>query len=195
MSETRRDDINGLDVGGALETATGASVSTTLSIGSAVSAFASDIETAERRLSISVDMENTDSFASEAGSMSPPVLADDCIEDSLSLDTNEVSDSLIGGTPAAEMTDETSYETKMERLKRLKTRIDELENVVAEKMVGTIQRVVVENISKKDKQELAGRTDNNRVVNFVGSADLLGRFVEVRILAVSMHTLRGELAG
>jgi len=99
------------------------------------------------------------------------------------------------GTPAAEMTDEIPYEAKMERLKRLKTRIDELENAVAEKMVGTFQRVVVENISKKDKQELAGRTDNNRVVNFVGSADLLGRFVEVKILAVSMHTLRGELVG
>lgn len=99
------------------------------------------------------------------------------------------------GTPAAEMTDDTSSEIKMQRLKRLKTRMDELENAVAEKMVGTIQRIVIEGISKKDKQELAGRTDNNRVVNFVGSADLLGRFVEVRILAVSMHTLRGELVG
>jgi tRNA-2-methylthio-N6-dimethylallyladenosine synthase len=97
------------------------------------------------------------------------------------------------GTPAAEMADEVSYETKMERLKRLKTRIDELENAVAESMVGTIQRIVIEGISKKDKQELAGRTDNNRVVNFIGPADLLGRFVAVRITAVSMHTLRGEL--
>ncbi len=97
------------------------------------------------------------------------------------------------GTPAAEMTDEVSNEAKMERLKRLKTRIDELENAVAENMVGTIQRIVVEGVSKKDKQELAGRTDNNRVVNFVGAADLLGRFVEVRIASVSMHTLRGEL--
>ncbi|TAJ79242.1 MAG: tRNA (N6-isopentenyl adenosine(37)-C2)-methylthiotransferase MiaB [Gallionellaceae bacterium] len=97
------------------------------------------------------------------------------------------------GTPAAEMADEVSYETKMERLQRLKTSIDELENAYSEKMVGTLQRVVVEGISKKDPRELAGRTDNNRVVNFVGSADLLGRFVEVTITAVSMHTLRGEL--
>ena len=97
------------------------------------------------------------------------------------------------GTPAAEMADEVSYETKMGRLRRLKTRIDELENAVAQAMVGTTQRVVVEGISKKDRMELAGRTDNNRVVNFVGSADLLGRFVEVSITAVSMHTLRGEL--
>jgi tRNA-2-methylthio-N6-dimethylallyladenosine synthase len=99
------------------------------------------------------------------------------------------------GTPAAEMVDEVSYEIKMERLKRLKTRIDELENAVAEKMVGTTQRVVVEGISKKDEKELAGRTDNNRVVNFVGPANLVGQFVEVSITAVSMHTLRGALAG
>ncbi|MDX8399236.1 MAG: tRNA (N6-isopentenyl adenosine(37)-C2)-methylthiotransferase MiaB [Gallionellaceae bacterium] len=97
------------------------------------------------------------------------------------------------GTPAAEMTDEVSHETKMARLKRLKTRIDELENAYSETMVGTVQRIVVEGISKKDASELAGRTDNNRVVNFAGSADLLGRFVEVSISSVSMHTLRGEL--
>lgn len=97
------------------------------------------------------------------------------------------------GTPAAEMVDEVSNETKMARLKRLKNRIDELENAVAEKMVGTTQRIVVEGVSKKDEKELAGRTDNNRVVNFVGSPELLGRFVEVSITAVSMHTLRGEL--
>jgi tRNA-2-methylthio-N6-dimethylallyladenosine synthase len=93
------------------------------------------------------------------------------------------------------MSDEVTYETKMARLKRLKTRIDELENAVAEKMVGTTQRVVVEAISKKDQRELAGRTDNNRVVNFVGSKNLVGQFVEVKIAAVSMHTLRGELIG
>jgi tRNA-2-methylthio-N6-dimethylallyladenosine synthase len=97
------------------------------------------------------------------------------------------------GTPAAEMPDEVSNEEKMARLKRLKTRIDELENAYSEKMVGTVQRVVVENISKKDEKEMAGRTDNNRVVNFVGSADLVGHFVEVAITSVSMHTLRGEL--
>jgi tRNA-2-methylthio-N6-dimethylallyladenosine synthase len=97
------------------------------------------------------------------------------------------------GTAAAELVDDTPHEIKMARLKRLKTRIDELENVYSEKMVGTIQRVVVENISKKDERELAGRTDNNRVVNFVATPDLLGRFVEVTITSVSMHTLRGEL--
>ena len=97
------------------------------------------------------------------------------------------------GTPAAEMIDEVSNDVKMTRLKRLKNRIDELENAVALAMVGTVQRVVVESISKKDVRELAGRTDNNRVVNFVGKNDLLGQFVEVIITSVSMHTLRGEL--
>lgn len=97
------------------------------------------------------------------------------------------------GTPASEMADDTPHDIKMGRLKRLKARIDELENAYSEKMVGTIQRVVVENISRKDTRELAGRTDNNRVVNFAGSAELVGRFVEVAITAVSMHTLRGEL--
>ena len=99
------------------------------------------------------------------------------------------------GTPAAEMADEVSYETKMARPKRLRKRTDELENAYSKKMVGTVQRVAVEGISKKDDRELAGRTDNNRVVNFVGPAELVGRFVEVKILAVSMHTLRGELTG
>jgi tRNA-2-methylthio-N6-dimethylallyladenosine synthase len=97
------------------------------------------------------------------------------------------------GTPAAEMLDDTPEDVKMARLKRLKTRIDELENSYSEKMVGSTQRVMVEGISKKDTRELAGRTDNNRIVNFVGPADLVGRFVEVSISAVSMHTLRGEL--
>ena len=60
-------------------------------------------------------------------------------------------------------------------------------------MVGSVQRVLVEGVSKKDAQELAGRTDNNRIVNFAGPPGMLGRFVDVNISAVSMHTLRGEL--
>ena len=96
------------------------------------------------------------------------------------------------GTPAAEMADETPPEVKLARLHRLQARIDQLEQQVSEKMVGSIQRVVVENVSKKNAGELAGRTDNNRVVNFAGSPGMLGRFVDVRITAVSGHTLRGE---
>jgi tRNA-2-methylthio-N6-dimethylallyladenosine synthase len=96
------------------------------------------------------------------------------------------------GTPAAEMKDETPDEVKMARLHRLQARIDELEKQVSERMVGTVQRVVVENVSKKSAGELAGRTENNRVVNFAGSPGMLGRYVDVRITAVSGHTLRGD---
>jgi tRNA-2-methylthio-N6-dimethylallyladenosine synthase len=97
------------------------------------------------------------------------------------------------GTPAAEMADDTSYETKLARLHRLQNRIHELEQQVSAAMSGSVQRVVVENISRKNELELAGRTENNRVVNFAGSPGMLGRYVDVRILSGTMHTLRGEL--
>jgi len=97
------------------------------------------------------------------------------------------------GTPAAEMADDTPYEVKMARLHRLQVRIAELERQVSNSMAGSVQRVVVENISRKDVNELAGRTENNRVVNFAGSPGMLGRYVNVRILSGTMHTLRGEL--
>ncbi|HEU0220126.1 MAG TPA: tRNA (N6-isopentenyl adenosine(37)-C2)-methylthiotransferase MiaB [Gallionella sp.] len=99
------------------------------------------------------------------------------------------------GTPAAELPDDTPHEVKAARLKRLQDRIMEQEEGVAQAMFGTVQRVLVEGVSKKDAQELAGRTDNNRVVNFRGSPDLIGYFVEVKITQVVRHTLRGELAG
>ncbi|MBI4809649.1 MAG: tRNA (N6-isopentenyl adenosine(37)-C2)-methylthiotransferase MiaB [Nitrosomonadales bacterium] len=97
------------------------------------------------------------------------------------------------GTPAAEMADETPDEIKMERLRRVQARIAGLEQQVSAAMAGSVQRVVVENISRKDANELAGRTENNRVVNFPGSPGMLGRYVDVRILSGTMHTLRGEL--
>jgi tRNA-2-methylthio-N6-dimethylallyladenosine synthase len=97
------------------------------------------------------------------------------------------------GTPAADMADDTLYETKLARLHRLQARIAELEQQVSAAMSGSVQRVVVENISRKNELELAGRTENNRVVNFVGSPGMLGRYVDVRILSGTMHTLRGEL--
>ncbi|BBE50486.1 tRNA-2-methylthio-N(6)-dimethylallyladenosine synthase [Ferriphaselus amnicola] len=98
------------------------------------------------------------------------------------------------GTPAADMPDEVPHETKQARLQRLQVRIGELEATISASMVGSVQRVVVEGLSKKNEQELAGRTDNNRVVNFVGSPGMIGRFVDVRITQVWAHTLRGELA-
>jgi tRNA-2-methylthio-N6-dimethylallyladenosine synthase len=97
------------------------------------------------------------------------------------------------GTPAAELCDDTPHEVKAARLKRLQDRITEQENEVALAMLGTNQRALVEGTSKKDALELAARTDNNRVVNFSGTADLIGRFVHVKITQIVRHTLRGEL--
>jgi tRNA-2-methylthio-N6-dimethylallyladenosine synthase len=97
------------------------------------------------------------------------------------------------GTPAAEMRDDTPHEVKAARLHRLQQRIVEQENEVAQAMLGTTQRALVEGVSKKDASELAARTDNNRVVNFRGDANLIGGFVELKIAQVVRHTLRGEL--
>jgi tRNA-2-methylthio-N6-dimethylallyladenosine synthase len=97
------------------------------------------------------------------------------------------------GTPAAEMADDTPMEVKSARLSRLQERINELEQQMNHAMLGTVQRVLVEGVSKKDAQELAARTENNRVVNFRGSTGMIGRYVEVRITDVVRHTLRGEL--
>jgi tRNA-2-methylthio-N6-dimethylallyladenosine synthase len=96
------------------------------------------------------------------------------------------------GTPAAEMADATPAELKTARLMRLQKRIDELAYAVSESMVGTVQRVLVEGASKKNAHELAGRTDNNRIVNFAGSPRLVGSFADVRITAALPHSLRGE---
>ncbi|MCX8086095.1 MAG: tRNA (N6-isopentenyl adenosine(37)-C2)-methylthiotransferase MiaB [Rhodocyclaceae bacterium] len=97
------------------------------------------------------------------------------------------------GTPAAEMSDPTPAEVKTARLQRLQKRIDELAFAVSQAMVGRIERVLVEGRAKKDAEELAGRTANNRVVNFKGSARLIGRFIDVRITAALPHSLRGEV--
>jgi len=97
------------------------------------------------------------------------------------------------GTPAAEMADDVPPEVKADRLKRLQDKISQLELAINQAMVGTTQRVLVEGISKKNAQELAARTENNRVVNFAGAPGMIGRFVEVKITAVIVHTLRGEV--
>jgi tRNA-2-methylthio-N6-dimethylallyladenosine synthase len=97
------------------------------------------------------------------------------------------------GTPAAEMEDTTPAEVKLKRLQRLQKRIEEQAQMISAAMVGRIERVLVEGRAKKDGQELAGRTANNRVVNFKGSPRLIGQFVDVRITAALPHSLRGEV--
>ena len=97
------------------------------------------------------------------------------------------------GTPAANLDDPTSQTVKLERLKRLQIRIDALADAVSAGMIGTVQRVMVEGVSRRGVHELAGRTDNNRVVNFAGPPRLIGHFTDVTITAASPHTLRGEV--
>lgn len=97
------------------------------------------------------------------------------------------------GTPAADLPDDTPNEIKLARLYRLQEKIQLNARTISQNMVGTVQRVLVEGPSKKDPNEFCGRTDNNRVVNFVGYAGLIGSFVDIKITAVSSHTLRGEI--
>ncbi|MBN9423253.1 MAG: tRNA (N6-isopentenyl adenosine(37)-C2)-methylthiotransferase MiaB [Candidatus Accumulibacter sp. 66-26] len=97
------------------------------------------------------------------------------------------------GTPAADLADDTPQELKLERLQRLQKRIDDLAQEVSQAMVGSVQRVLVESLSRKDAKELAGRTDNNRIVNFEGNPRLINGFVDVRITAAQPHSLRGEI--
>ena len=97
------------------------------------------------------------------------------------------------GTPASYLTDDTSAAAKQARLAKLQA-FNELQGqAVSAAMLGSIQRVLVEGFSKKDDQELAGKTDNNRTVNFAGAPDLINQFVNVRITQAMPHTLRGEL--
>jgi tRNA-2-methylthio-N6-dimethylallyladenosine synthase len=96
------------------------------------------------------------------------------------------------GTPAADLPDETPPPTKLERLQRLQAAIEANGARISQAMVGTVQRVLVDGHSRKDATELAGRTDNNRVVNFAGPARLIGSFVDIRITSALPHSLRGE---
>ena len=97
------------------------------------------------------------------------------------------------GTPAAELPDEVAHETKQQRLKVLQELIATQALAISEAMVGTTQRLLVEGPSRRDANVLAGRTENNRVVNFHGPAGLIGRFAEVVITDALPHSLRGRL--
>ncbi|MBS0356144.1 MAG: tRNA (N6-isopentenyl adenosine(37)-C2)-methylthiotransferase MiaB [Proteobacteria bacterium] len=97
------------------------------------------------------------------------------------------------GTPAADLADDTPQDVKLARLSRLQKRVEENAAKISESMVGTVQRILVEGPSKKDPNELAGRTDNNRVVNFAGNPRLIGNFVDVSIVSALPHSLRGAI--
>ncbi|NOX42668.1 MAG: tRNA (N6-isopentenyl adenosine(37)-C2)-methylthiotransferase MiaB [Gammaproteobacteria bacterium] len=97
------------------------------------------------------------------------------------------------GTPAANLTDSSSLDTKKTRLKTLQNRIIELTDAISQSMVGSQQRVLVSGPSKKDSKQISGRTDNNRIVNLKGSADLIGKFITATITQALPNSLRGEL--
>ena len=97
------------------------------------------------------------------------------------------------GTPAANLRDATPHEVKLRRLQHLQTVINDGIKRISESRLGTLQRILVEGRSKRDNTELMGRTECNRVVNFVGPATLIGQLVDVRITATRSYTLRGEL--
>jgi tRNA-2-methylthio-N6-dimethylallyladenosine synthase len=97
------------------------------------------------------------------------------------------------GTPAAELPDPTPRDAKLQRLQRLQAQLEAQSRSISERMIGSVERVLVEGPSKKNPAELAGRTGNNRVVNFSGTKDLIHTFVEVKITCALPHSLRGEL--
>ena len=97
------------------------------------------------------------------------------------------------GTPAAGMPDDVSLETKKQRLQILQTRINQQTMHISNKMIGTIERILVEGRSRKNPEELCGRTENNRVVNFSGKPELIGCFTDVTITDALPNSLRGEM--
>ena len=98
------------------------------------------------------------------------------------------------GTPAAGMPDDVPHGVKQARLARLQARINEMTVEISQSMVGSVQKILVERTSTKDAAMFAGRTENNRVVNFAAEDDIIGKFVNVRITEALPNSLRGEFA-
>jgi tRNA-2-methylthio-N6-dimethylallyladenosine synthase len=97
------------------------------------------------------------------------------------------------GTPAANLPDDVPMSVKKERLQILQSKITEQAQKISQAMVGTVQRILVDRVSRKSEQQMSGRTENNRVVNFDGNARLQGSFVDVRITEALPNSLRGEI--
>jgi tRNA-2-methylthio-N6-dimethylallyladenosine synthase len=97
------------------------------------------------------------------------------------------------GTLAASLPDDVPLTEKKQRLARLQQRISELAADISNAMVGTEQRILVEGASRKSPRQMAGRSANNRVVNFDAGVELIGRFVTVRVTAALPNSLQGEL--
>jgi tRNA-2-methylthio-N6-dimethylallyladenosine synthase len=96
------------------------------------------------------------------------------------------------GTPAAELGDDTAQQVKQARLARLQALIEKQARAINQAMVGSVQRVLVEGAARRNTNELCGRSDSNRMVNFAGPPQLAGHMVDVTITAALSHSLRGE---
>jgi tRNA-2-methylthio-N6-dimethylallyladenosine synthase len=97
------------------------------------------------------------------------------------------------GTPAANLQDDTPHEVKLKRLQHLQAVLEQNVQRISASRVGTVQRILVQGPSRKDKSELMGRTECNRIVNFKGAPRLVGQMVEVTITDALPHSLRGEV--
>lgn len=97
------------------------------------------------------------------------------------------------GTPAAQLPDATPREEKKERLQRLQALLDQNGQAISQAMVGQVESVLVDGVSRRNAHEIRGRTQNNRVVNFPGHPRLIGHFVDVLITEAMPNSLRGEL--
>ena len=96
-------------------------------------------------------------------------------------------------TPASKMEDTTDYKIKLERLDQLQSKINENSRLISESMVGSDQTVLVEKKSKKTNNQLSGRTENNRWVNFDGHENLIGQMIELRITEALPNSLRARI--
>ena len=97
------------------------------------------------------------------------------------------------GTPTANLHDDPPHEVKLRRLQELQAVINNNIKEISEERVGTVQRLLVEGVSKRDGSELMGRTECNRVVNFPGHERLIGQMVDVKITEAKAYTLRAEV--
>jgi tRNA-2-methylthio-N6-dimethylallyladenosine synthase len=97
------------------------------------------------------------------------------------------------GTPAAELPDDVPTAVKKQRLARLQDRINAMAAAISKAMVDTVQTVLVEGPSRKNPLQMQGRTENNRVVNFIGHPRLAGQFVDVHITEALPNSLRGRM--
>ena len=98
------------------------------------------------------------------------------------------------GTPAADLTDDTPQDVKLRRLQQLQALINKQAAAIAQSMIGTRQRILVESPSRRDPNELMGRTENNRIVNFPAPARLIGQMVDVIITEAYPNSLRARVA-